>query len=122
MNEMDKELIQNNIYFLKEYIPKLIVGIETEVELLMKNNEKSAFELFYKILEGLEWTIRSINSLEEVGYLTDLKMNKMNETLFETESAFQKKDFVLLGDLLKYEIEELLINWEKKVNFLGDIR
>lgn len=115
---MEKELILNNIYFLKDYIPRLVDGIETEVELLIKNDEKLAFELFQNILEGLEWTIRSINSLAEIGYLKDLKMKKMNEILIETELAFQKKDFVLLGDLLKYEIIEILSIWGEKVSLL----
>jgi phosphopantothenoylcysteine synthetase/decarboxylase len=115
VNNMDKELIQNNINFLKEYIPKLIAGIEKEVDLLIKNDETLAFDLFQNIAEGLEWTIRSISSLENFGYINDLKLDEMNKVLHEVEESFQKKDFVLLADLLEYEVAEILVYWQEKL-------
>jgi hypothetical protein len=115
VNNMDNELIQNNINFLKEYIPKLIAGIEKEVDLLIKNDETLAFDLFQNIAEGLEWTIRSISSIENFGYINDLKLDEMNKVLHEMEESFQKKDFVLLADLLQYEVAEILVCWQEKL-------
>lgn len=113
---MDYELIQSNISFLKDYIPKLINAIETTVDLLIKNDEKLAFNLLRDIIEGLEWTIKSISSIEKLGYINDLKLDEMNSTFRELEEAFPKKDFVLLGDLLQYEIAEILVDWQDKLN------
>lgn len=113
---MENELIQSNISFLKDYIPKLIAGIENEVDLLIQNNETLAFDLFQNIIEGLGWTIRSISNIENLGYIKGLKLDEMNRVLHEVEQSFQRKDFVLLGDLLQYEIAEILVCWQEKLN------
>lgn len=113
---MDNALIENNISFLREYIPKLITAIEHEAELLIKNEEQLAFDLLENIMEGLEWTIRSISSIEKVGYIKDLKLNEIAGTVQELEKTFYKKDFVLLSDLLQYELVEVLVYWQDKLN------
>ncbi|MGD6894412.1 hypothetical protein [Bacillus infantis] len=118
---MDKEMIRNNINFLKDYIPKLTAGIEMEVDLLIQNKETLAFDLFQNIAEGLEWTIRSISGLENLGYINDLKIDEMNKVLREVEGSFQKKDFVLLADLLEYEVAEILVNWQEKLKSIDGV-
>lgn len=118
---MENELIQSNISFLKDYIPKLVKAIENVVDLLIKNDERSALDLLEDIIEGLEWGIRSISSIEKMGYIKDLNLTEMNRVFLEIEKAFHRKDFVLLGDLLQYEVSEELHNWLEKLNHINGV-
>ncbi|WP_100401662.1 hypothetical protein [Bacillus sp. FJAT-42315] len=112
---MDQQLIIDNIAFLKEYIPKLIVAVEQEVDFLVKNEETEALQLLPSIFEGLEWTNRSVSSLQALGYMTEADIEERKGLLEEMEQAFQIKDFVLLSDLFEYEVLEWLKKWVEQL-------
>ena len=115
----NKELITNNIAFLKDYLPKLINAIEEVVEYLITNNETDAFNLITDIIEGMEWTMRSIHSLQNLNYIEDITPNEVNKILEEITQAFQKKDLVLLSDLFQYELIEILLAWNEKLDMIN---
>ncbi|WP_078378897.1 hypothetical protein [Sutcliffiella halmapala] len=119
---MNKELIIDNVEFLNNYIPKLMNAIDEVVGYLITNNETQSLKILQSLMEGLDWTIRSISSLRELGYVENLNIDEMNQFLIETEQAFRRKDYVLLGDLLQYEIARILDNWLKKIESIdGDL-
>lgn len=112
------QLIKDNINFLNEYIPKLINAIEREVENLIANNETEAFRLLPNIFEGMEWTVRAINSIQELGFIEGIDLDNINSILEELSQAFQRKDYVLISDLFQYEIIEILLDWNEKVSLI----
>jgi hypothetical protein len=112
------DLIKDNVEFLDEFIPKLIKAIDSEVDFLVKNMESAAFELLPQIYEGLEWSIKSISSLERLGIIGDLKIEDILNFLGEIEEAFKIRDLVLVSDLFEYEIKEILKRWHEKISAL----
>ena len=112
---MDRELIKDNLLFLNDYMPKLLHAVEELVDLLITSKETDALKLLTSIIEGLEWTLRSLSGLENIGVVRELNLAQMNEILREMTNAFEKKDYVLLGDILQYEITEVLSDWMLKL-------
>lgn len=109
-------LINDNVIFLKDYIPKLIEAIEKEVEYLTDYTENEAFSLLPNIIDGLVWSLTSIHGLEKLGYISDLKKENLNAFLKEIEETMKKKDYISMTDIFQFEIIEILEEWLEKVN------
>ncbi len=116
-NEQNEQLIYESVESLKEYLPKLIQGIEKVLEYIEVKDEKEAFTLLVQVIEGLQWSfevaILTAPTFDRLGMIVDQEhiLNILNELV----SAIQNRDLILMSDLLEYEILEVLRLWQKNL-------
>lgn len=95
-----------------DYIYRLIDGINIVMDNYRSGNEGKAHELMVHVIDGFSWVIEVIN-------VTKLSKNidiTINEFLDEMITAYKNMDYVLLCDLLEYEIIPVLENIREKIN------
>lgn len=113
---MDKKLVEI-FEELDRYSDKLIPAVEKTVKYFRSQREDQAINLLIPVIEGLQWTVevafKTKHILEDNG--VTVQEGKVNDTLKELVDALENQDYVLIGDLLEYEILEMLRNWQKGV-------
>jgi len=102
-------LINETRESLLEYIPKLLDAIDKMVTDLQTGKD-SWIPLFESFLEGISWTIEAIQGIKNVNanVLTMIDMKGLNAQILEMKQALEQQDFVLLTDMLQYELKPLL--------------
>ena len=115
------EMINKNIENADAYLIRLIPGIEKSVELFRIGNEQEANKFFVKIVDGIDWFSQVLDII-----LTAKEISP--DTVFEGKSiqdrrtslvdltqqmvdANKNQDWVLLADLLEYEILPYYQEW-----------
>ena len=115
------DMINKNIENADAYLIRLIPGIEKSVELFRIGNEQEANKFFVKIVDGIDWFSQVLDII-----LTAKEISP--ETVFEGKSiqdrrtslvgltqqmvdANKNNDWVLLADLLEYEILPYYQEW-----------
>ena len=115
------DMINKNIENADAYLIRLIPGIEKSVELFRIGNEQEANKFFVKIVDGIDWFSQVLDII-----LTAKEISP--ETVFEGKSiqdrrtslvgltqqmvdANKNQDWVLLADLLEYEILPYYQEW-----------
>jgi hypothetical protein len=116
-------LISKNISNAEDYLKKLIPGIQKASELFHSGNEQEASKFFLNIVDGIEWFSQVIDAvLNVIGENSaSLCFNKKSildrkqqllELITQLVNANKNKDWVLLADLLEYEILPYYKEWE----------
>lgn len=123
---MESRLIMEKVYYdalweLKNYNMRLIGAAEDIVELLRGQREDQALELFIAALDGINWVLEVTNHTQQIlkSYGFDGDMSNVNSVLTEMMQALQYQDYVLLGDLLEYEILPFLKELQAAVDKMG---
>jgi len=115
------DMINKNIENADAYLIRLIPGIEKSVELFRIGNEQEANKFFVKIVDGIDWFSQVLDII-----LTAKEISP--DTVFEGKSiqdrrtslvdltqqmvdANKNQDWVLLADLLEYEILPYYQEW-----------
>jgi hypothetical protein len=115
------DIINKNIENADAYLIRLIPGIEKSVELFRMGSEQEANKFFIKIIDGIDWFSQVLDII-----LTAKAMSP--DTVFEGKSiqdrqtslvsltqqmvdANKNQDWVLLADLLEYEILPYYQEW-----------
>ncbi|SDP56433.1 hypothetical protein [Clostridium gasigenes] len=87
----------------KEYIERLIVGINETVEFIQSGNEKKGVEMIPLIGEGIEYIINVI-ALLKIELKEEETIENLNTQLEEIIGGIENGDYVLIADIFKYEI------------------
>jgi hypothetical protein len=117
-----KDLMANNLGNAKEYLEKLIPGFQKAADLFRMGNEQEAHKYYLQILDGIDWfsqvvqTIVNSREIELEGQ--DLKDRQEKLTGFMTQmlEANQNQDWVLLADLLEYELVPFYKDWQEALS------
>jgi hypothetical protein len=106
----------------RAYLPRLSQAVKESGRLFQEGREGEAVSLFNQLLDGLEWLGvlvdgAEIAAREEPGFLPDGEgvcraAAAFRSVLKELERALENADYVLLGDLLTYELAPVLTRWE----------
>ena len=97
------------------------------VEFFRSGNDQKGMKLFIDLVSRLEWfvtTVRSVGDIMGVDFATTLmngaplseEVEGLNRILLDIVGAQERRDWVLLGDLLEYELEPQM---ERCRNLLG---
>ncbi|WP_427338108.1 hypothetical protein [Caloranaerobacter sp. DY30410] len=97
------------------YLGRLIPGIAKTAELYQGGNEGKANENMIDIIDGINWIIEGITVTSEI-QKEKINITDMNEHFDEMVQAFENSDYVLLSDLLEYEIVPILEKWKEKIS------
>ncbi len=99
------ELERETLKTANEYMDNLISGVKYSVELLYGGNETEGFSMIPSICEGIQW-------ITQVLVLTGNKNKDLVDILFEKleeiVESFENKDYILVADLLNYELLQVL--------------
>lgn len=118
-------IIDKNIENADDYLKRLIPGIQKAAELFRMGNEQEANQFFINIIDGMDWFTQVLDIIfaaKEMSPTTiiDGKSIQDRQTNFvgftqQMVEANKNKDWVLLADLLEYEILPYYKEWS---NFL----
>jgi hypothetical protein len=120
-----KQMMDDNLLELQSYLIRAIPDTRTLADEFYKGPVKESWSKLSQLLEGLQWVTQSIlpmHSIRENGmpYLNSLVLSgistELQEKFQELETALNHSDLVLVGDLIKFEIVELLL----KLNIVVD--
>ena len=123
------DIIDRNVENADAYLMKLIPGIEKAVELFRSGNEQEANQFFLSIIDGMDWLSQVLDMIltaKEISPDTlihgkSFKDRRANLIDFTEQmvNANKNKDWVLMADLLEYEILPYYRQWS---SFLPQFR
>lgn len=105
-------MIIETIEEASDYLPKLYSGIKNTASLFRNGREKEAHNKYKLIIDGLKWytgvIIKITSLLDQKELSEEIKnlINDMNKPLSDLMVAYNKEDYVLVADILEYEIVE----------------
>ena len=111
MSEQEK-LVNETLEEINAYLPKMIKGIEGFVESQLEGQESK--KLLSNIFDGLEWIVQAV-SLTNKFKPGDMKEQELMEIFPVLIKAYENNDYVLVGDILDYEIKPVLEKWAAQI-------
>jgi len=115
-------LIDRNLANAENYLSRLVPGIEKASELFRSGNEQEANKYFLNIIDGIDWFSQVMDSVVEAKKI-DLSTDSFNDQTIQARKdklldlsqqvleANKNKDWVLVADLLEYEIFPYYQDW-----------
>lgn len=110
----EKKNMNEKIELMKsiiEYIPNLIKGIELFNDNIEQSKEEGIHNLLNQLLEGLEWVFKAISLTKDI-YIKEVDMASFTALLSEMLDTIENDDKALMGDILNYEIADILREWK----------
>ena len=119
-----KDLVATNLANSLDYLKKLIPGFEQAADLFRAGNEQEANKYYLQILDGIEWFSQVVSVImspdEGETELPDtddesleVRQKKLTDLMSQMLEANQNQDWVLLADILEYEMVPFYKDWEK---------
>lgn len=93
-----------------EYLDNLTEGSVAIAKKFQEGNEVQANGQLISYIDGLIHVVDTIETLKSTNVVKYDEIDNVNlsEKLLEMEQAMLKKDYVLLSDILEYEMSEML--------------
>jgi hypothetical protein len=121
------DIVDKNIENADAYLKKLIPGIEKSVELFRMGNEQEANQFFINIIDGVDWLSQVLDMILEAKAISpdavfdgkSIQERRDNLITFTQQmvDANKNKDWVLLADLLEYEILPYYQEWSNLIPY-----
>ena len=116
------DLLANNLGNAKEYLEKLIPGFQKAADLFRMGNEQEAHKFYLQILDGIDWfsqvvlnIVKSRGNQVEGQSLGD-RQKELTGLMAQMLEANQNQDWVLLADLLEYEMIPFYEDWQETLS------
>ena len=116
------DLLANNLANAKEYLEKLIPGFQKAADLFRMGNEQEAHKFYLQILDGIDWfsqvvlnIVKSRGNQVEGQSLGD-RQEKLTGLMAQMLEANQNQDWVLMADLLEYEMIPYYEDWQETLS------
>ncbi|MEI2427197.1 hypothetical protein V8V54_19745 [Priestia megaterium] len=107
--ENTKQLVNETIETLKEYIPKLQNACNDITEALQTNSHSTALQLIGQFSEGMDWVSEANILLAKLNVEVNIEeLTNINGFFKEINSALSIEDYVLVADLFQYEVKPSL--------------
>lgn len=117
-----QDIVDKNLSNATQYLEKLIPGIEQAAQLFRAGSEQEANQYFVNVVDGIDWfsevvtiVIRVLRLDPESAIFNGESFRDRQEKHLEMSrqllEANQNKDWVLLADLLEYEILPFYREW-----------
>lgn len=91
----------------KEYLPKLIGGVDTIVELSQSGEYSKAAQTILEASEGFQWII-DLMKLTKDELKKEVDESELVEKFAEIVEALENEDHILVSDLFEYEVKPIL--------------
>jgi hypothetical protein len=113
------DLVANNLSNALDYLEKLIPGFDQAADLFRMGNEQEANKYYIKILDGMDWFSEVINIVmsskgegPEAEDTLQLRQAKLTDLMSQMLEANKNQDWVLLADILEYEMIPFYKEWQ----------
>lgn len=97
-----KELFES----YNEYLARLVPGTLAIAELLHKEDISNALSQIVDFSNGIDWLVEATELLKMSAQVVELDINKVVGFLEIVNEGLEKKDYVLVADILEFEISE----------------
>ena len=119
-----KDLVATNLANALDYLKKLIPGFEQAADLFRAGSEQEANKYYLQILDGIDWFSQVVSVImspdEGETELPDtddesleVRQKKLTDLMSQMLEANENQDWVLLADILEYEMVPFYKDWEK---------
>lgn len=116
------DIINKNIENTQNYLEKLIHGIEKAAELFQLGDEHEANKFFVNVVDGIEWVSQTLNEILKAlkadpnmvhfkAKSVQERQNKLVGVTSQILEAQKIKDWILVADLLQYELIPYYKEW-----------
>ncbi len=120
------QILEKNIANAENYLKKLIPGIQKASDLFRSGNEQEANKFLINIIDGMEWFSQVTDSISKAvdfqsadvmfeGKTFQERQDHLVELTRQMVDANQNQDWVLIADLLEYEILPYYADWEEQL-------
>ena len=114
-----KDLVATNLSNALGYLEKLIPGFQQASDLFRMGNEQEANKFYIQILDGMDWFSEVVNIVmgsqgkgsESEAILSKRQANLTN-LMSQMLEANKNQDWVLLADILEYEMIPFYKEWQ----------
>lgn len=89
---------------INDYLLKLIPAIENAGNKFCGKEKEEGYELTILIADGIQWVIGMIKRYNVIE-LSEKQIIELNNKLIQVVEAMEIGDYILVGDLLTYEIK-----------------
>lgn len=110
MNTNNIELLQT----AKEYSEKLMGAVIRTAEAFQSYKDGNGSEIMISIVDGLQWLMDVVGSSEELKAKIDIL--NINDKLKGIIEAYENQDYILIGDLLQYELLPAIEDINNKIS------
>ena len=116
------DLLANNLGNAKEYLEKLIPGFQKAADLFRMGNEQEAHKYYLQILDGIDWFSQVVLNIvksrgnEVEGQSLGDRQERLTGLMVQMLEANQNQDWVLLADLLEYEMIPFYEDWQETLS------
>lgn len=93
-------------------IEELIQKIDNTTELFYQQKSSAGYKFLEEIIGELINLNDKFSGLQNDGFNINIDIDKLNNILSEAMAALEKRDTILLSDILNYELKELLIEYK----------
>lgn len=116
------QIVNRNLANAQDYLQKLVPGVARAADLFRLGNEQEANQYFLNIIDGMGWfsqVVLTISQAIGLDYESDLFEGRSLQDRFEHLTDLTKqlleanknKDWVLVADLMEYEIHPFYAEW-----------
>ena len=114
-----KDLVATNLSNALDYLEKLIPGFDQAADLFRTGSEQEANKYYIQILDGMDWfsevvniVMRSEGEGQEPENSLKLRQAKLTDLMSQMLEANKNQDWVLLADILEYEMIPFYEEWQ----------
>ena len=114
-----QDLVANNLTNAKKYLEKLVPAFQKAADLFRMGNEQEANQYYLQILDGIDWfsqvILTIVNAQVDIFKEQTLeeRQKKLTEFMAQMLEANQNQDWVLMADLLEYEMAPFYKDWQE---------
>lgn len=125
--EKKSSLVGQVLEAWSQAIPEMMISSEKLCQRMRFQGPKGIFKDLHDLLENVEFLISSLSALKtmageemchSVPKWQETELNS-KKTVQESLQAVEKKDFVLLADILEYDLNNVLQAWSECLNVLS---
>ncbi|EMI09497.1 hypothetical protein [Anoxybacillus gonensis] len=101
---MEQRLVAETIGTILQIMPKVVEKTLQTAEHFQMGQESSGLKGIVDLFDGYDWIVQAIIGLQKIGVSISFNIVDFQAIFKEMEKALRSKDYVLLSDLLEYEI------------------
>lgn len=120
MNDNEK-MVTETLEEAGQYIDRFLDGLDSIAGSFLKGREDLALKDYLVFVEGLEWLMEVFRLTEPYWRARGIEFasrESVNQILTEIVEALENRDYVLVGDLMSYEIKPIVEKWNENFKLL----
>lgn len=117
---MEQEKLKREVLSTaSEYIEKVLVGIQQITEYFQSGREDRATNMMLDLIEGIKWLVKAIDGTKDMHGDHFIDISAINDVLNQLVEGYENMDYVLISDLLEYELLPVVDTWSKQLKAIN---